>query len=137
MMKLARSRPLPVLLVVALALSACKSDVVSSQFADRGEATTAIAQGWLPSVLPPSAFDIREEHNLDTNTGHGSFQFLHAERAMFLHKLEPLSDAPALSCKLPWEEHKKSGASWYRHDSFFIAVSPVFPSAQFWLCADI
>lgn len=57
--------------LIALAtIAACqRAEVVESVYPNAQAAIRAgaIERGWIPSSLPPSAMDIRECHNLDTN----------------------------------------------------------------------
>ena len=48
----------------------------------------AIQRGWIPSIIPDSAYKIEEEHNLDTNILKGSFQYNEKDENIFLNKLE-------------------------------------------------
>lgn len=51
-------------------ISACdRMDTVEDVYPDSETAINAgaIERGWIPTFLPPSAKDIREKHNLDTN----------------------------------------------------------------------
>ena len=50
------------------ALAAC-AETMEASYATvaEAEAAGAIAKGWVPDWLPPSATSIREAHNLDTN----------------------------------------------------------------------
>lgn len=49
----------------------------------------AITRGWLPKELPASAFDISESHDLDSNTGGGTFSFAEGEVESFRTALRP------------------------------------------------
>ena len=52
-----------------------------------------VGRGWLPEELPDSAFSISEFHNLDTNTGGGSFSFAASDADSIRAKLKPASVA--------------------------------------------
>ncbi len=58
-------------------LAACTSDVVESNYATLAEARAdqLFGRGWLPDVLPASAFNIRTSNNLDLNQSEGEFSF--------------------------------------------------------------
>jgi hypothetical protein len=43
-----------------------------------------ILKGWIPSILPKTAYDIQETHNLDTNKFKGSFRYLEKDEKVFL-----------------------------------------------------
>jgi hypothetical protein len=56
---------------LALLLSGCLlSDTLDASYASMAEAVSkeAVAKGWIPEWLPEDAANIREVHNLDTNT---------------------------------------------------------------------
>ena len=77
-------RPLMVQLVVfaTLMLGCERMDTVENTYRNFEAAITAGAVGddkWIPPVLPPSAADIRETHNLETNKVWLSFHFSPAE----------------------------------------------------------
>ena len=50
------------------------------------------AGGYLPSVLPPSAYDIAEMHGKDAHGIFGQFSYKEIDEASFLAQLEPLKD---------------------------------------------
>ncbi len=54
---------------------------------------TAIQRGWIPAILPNSAFDIVETHDIDTNVILGSFSYKEKDEEKFLQKLTILNDA--------------------------------------------
>lgn len=56
------------LVATAFALAAC-AETLEANYATLAEARAAgaVARGWVPDWLPPSATNIREVHNLDTN----------------------------------------------------------------------
>ncbi|MEO6052609.1 MAG: hypothetical protein ABIP97_01210 [Chthoniobacterales bacterium] len=51
------------------------SDQINRSYATLQDAQEAIKKGWIPGILPPSTHSIRESHNLNVNTGSGSFAF--------------------------------------------------------------
>ena len=65
------------LLAVAMgSLTGCDDDIRANYAnAAAARADGAVKRGWLPEALPDSATGITESHNLDTNTGSGSFRF--------------------------------------------------------------
>ncbi len=73
---LRRMKTLPALLSLIF-LAACTSDVVGSNYATLAEARAdqLFGRGWLPDVLPASAFNIRTSNNLDLNQSEGEFSF--------------------------------------------------------------
>jgi len=46
------------------------------------------SKGWIPDILPPGSYDIREIHNLDISVGWGTFRFQEEEAALFRQRLE-------------------------------------------------
>ncbi len=67
-----------VVLIAAALIAACSLiDTQSASYADYRavEANGAIGRGWIPAFLPESATDVREKHNLDTNTKLVRFDF--------------------------------------------------------------
>ena len=52
----------------------------------------AIANGWIPSILPESSFDIVETHNIDKNTLFGSFKYKEVDEKVFMKNLSKLND---------------------------------------------
>ncbi len=54
---------------------------------------TAIQRGWIPAILPDSAYNIVESHDLDTNTIFGSFNYKEKDEETFIQHLTDLNDA--------------------------------------------
>jgi len=54
---------------------------------------TAIQGGWIPAILPDSAYDIVESHDLDTNTIFGSFKYKEKDEETFIQNLTDLNTA--------------------------------------------
>ena len=52
---------------------------------------TAIKGGWIPAILPDSAYDIVESHDLDTNTIFGSFKYKEKDEETFMQNLTGLN----------------------------------------------
>ena len=52
-----------------------------------------IEQGWVPEILPAGSKDITEIHNLDTNTGTGTFRFPSADLDAFKAQARQLAGA--------------------------------------------
>ena len=66
-------RALVALIILMLAtsvLTACAAEMVEASYENLGAAIAdgAVDRGWVPDWLPPSAHDIREKHDLDTNS---------------------------------------------------------------------
>jgi hypothetical protein len=60
----------------------------------------AIQKGWVPALLPPSAYDIEETHDLDTNQLFGKFSYKEKDEAVLLQRLQPM---PESNDTLIWE----------------------------------
>ena len=120
-------------LVVLLSLfSACTDDVLSSRHATRADAADTIGRGWVPAVLPESATDIRETHNLDSNVGHGSFQFSAADMQSFQAALARVPGGRPVRAKSR-EKFEGSGYVFYTYEDFDIAVNWDDRKGQFWI----
>lgn len=120
------------LVVLVTLLSGCTNDVLSSSHASRADAADTISRGWIPSVLPDSAADINETHNLDSNVGHGTFQFGAADMHSFQAALSPIPACQSVIAKSR-EELESSGFVFYTHGDFDIAVNWEDRKGQFWL----
>ena len=48
----------------------------------------AIEKGWVPKILPPSAYDIVETHDADNNSVFGKFTYKEEDEEAFLTKLK-------------------------------------------------
>jgi hypothetical protein len=60
----------------------------------------AIEKGWIPALLPDSAYDIEETHDLDTNQLFGKFSYKEKDEAVLLQRLQPM---PESNDTLIWE----------------------------------
>jgi len=60
---------------------------------------TAIQQGWIPAIIPDSAYDISETHDLDKNTLFGSFSYKEKDEAGFMDHLTVQED---MNTTLQW-----------------------------------
>jgi len=83
------------------ALSSYYSDVQINKYEDREVVleNQIIEKGWIPSILPGSAYEIRETHNIDDNTLFGSFNYKeHDEAALMQH----LTVKPDMNNTLEW-----------------------------------
>jgi hypothetical protein len=78
-------------LLFVLGLCGC-SDVVIKEYPTRADAITdqLFERGWLPSIIPPSSYEIRVESNLDLNVGEGHFSFDLKDRIGFLSALKKM-----------------------------------------------
>ena len=55
----------------------------------------AVERGWIPAILPESAYDIEETHNLDSNQLFGRFYYRKRDEAKIMEKLTPVPDMKA------------------------------------------
>jgi len=53
----------------------------------------AIEQGWIPAILPESAYEIAETHNLDTNELFGSFRYKERDEKGLLASLKAVPES--------------------------------------------
>ena len=52
----------------------------------------AMQKGWIPKILPASAYDIVETHDIDTNENFGKFSYKEPDEASFLAQLSENND---------------------------------------------
>jgi len=60
----------------------------------------AIQNGWVPALLPDSAYDIEETHDIDSNQLFGRFYYKEADEEMIVQKLAPV---PNMNQTYQWE----------------------------------
>jgi hypothetical protein len=123
------------LAATALLFASCE-EVMRASYptAAAAQADGAIERGWLPPTLPASAFAIAESHDLDTNTGGGSFRFDPRDAASFRAKLEGMPSSPPPSGA--GDDHvrlRDKGYSFYSEPGFGLAVNWQTHHAEFWL----
>jgi len=107
-----------IVLLIALAVIACREDVESSYRTYREAAADgAISRGWLPAWLPTTSTEIGERHDLDTNATFASFIYGTAEPREFLATCHRTSLAP-LPSQRRWRvnEGEWSRLQFYRCD---------------------
>lgn len=75
----------------------------------------SIERGWLPHFLPPSATDIREVHDLDTNEGWTTFSFDESGRRQLEGNLLRVGGAPE------WPGVRRPD-TWWRRFSWWPSV---------------
>ena len=73
----------------------------------------------MPAVLPESATDIRETHNVDSNVGYGTFQFGLTDA--FQAALTPIPAGHSVR-SASRKELESSGYILYTYEDFDIAV---------------
>jgi hypothetical protein len=71
------------------------ADLKTAHYADAAAAQEdgAFERGWVPSLLPEGTVNIRDVHNLDANTGTGSFQFPSKNLAAYQEKVRHTPNA--------------------------------------------
>ncbi len=90
-------------LAVYLFLTSYFSDVQVNKYTDRETAKEnqdiasvkedkAIEKGWVPAILPESAYDIAETHDLDTNELFGSFRYKERDEETLMKNMKTSSD---------------------------------------------
>ena len=90
-------------------------DTVTTTYLTRSEAEAdkLFERGWLPSLIPSTATNIRVTNDLDLNTSEGSFSFQPSESAAFtglLHRLDASS-----SSRSHLEDRQTPGAIAHRY----------------------
>jgi len=53
----------------------------------------AIDRGWVPALLPDSAYDIEETHDIDTNQLFGRFYYKEEDEKELMEKLSPVPES--------------------------------------------
>ncbi|SFZ98548.1 hypothetical protein MNB_SV-5-1531 [hydrothermal vent metagenome] len=78
------------------------SDVQINKYEDKSIVVEnkAIEKGWVPSILPDSAYDITETHDIDTNTILGVFLYKDIDEDKFMQNLTQFNDT---NDTLQWE----------------------------------
>ena len=106
-------------LIISLIMLGYFSDDYSNSYKNVQEvkADEAIERGWVPSIIPNSAYDIVETHHLDTNVFYGSFYYKEEDEANFIKHLTPLKEPKET---YSWEDtlfhiDKKLRKVWYRN----------------------
>jgi hypothetical protein len=112
-----------VLATSAIFLAGCEQ--VDSHFDTRAdlEASTLIEKGWMPDVLPPTARDIEEGHNIDMNNGAGSFEFAAQDSGWMLKSLTP--GTPLTTNLRDWADirssfRKKGYSAWSFRENDYV-----------------
>ncbi|AKF24771.1 hypothetical protein YH65_04755 [Sulfurovum lithotrophicum] len=70
------------------------SDTLINKYSDTASVKEdkAIKNGWVPALLPDSAYDIEETHDMDTNQLFGRFYYKERDEAVIVQKLAPVPD---------------------------------------------
>ena len=99
--------------------------------------------GWLPTMLPRSATEIHEWHDLDTNLCFGSFRFDPSDRSPLevalqsgLRRTIRIDRDPSFASTLPRdpgeEQLARAGFEFYSEQGFDFAISWKAGIAYFW-----
>jgi hypothetical protein len=114
-MKVASAVVIPLLFV----LSSCGEDI-ESRYSNATAAADGVKNGWIPRFLPPSATNIEESHNLDTNAAGGTFCFRGDDVGPLKRQLTPLTAGEAKKIRLPPEA---KGSVLYKYPYDFGATT--------------
>ncbi len=143
-------RPVAVLILASLVVMACeRMEMVENVYVTFQDAVKAGAVGdekWIPVLLPPSATDIREAHNLDTNEVWLFFRLNSADPHFMARQCTRIpEDKLRLARKRPgkwWPERLVQGgertpsAEAYRHyecgTKSFLSVDAANKVAYYW-----
>ncbi len=107
---------------------------IESRHATLTAAQRDIERGWIPRFLPASTVHIHETHDLDRNTGHGTFAFGAADAAAFRAALTELPSGEIIhSIDLPLARLKREGYLFYRQANFYLAIGWPRQRGGFWL----
>ncbi len=81
-------------LVLYLLLTNYLPDVQVNKYSDKETAkkNQVMQKGWVPAILPETAYDISETHDLDTNTLFGSFRYKEKDEESLLKNMSTVSD---------------------------------------------
>ncbi len=96
--------------VFTLALGGACHESPESSYASYEEARRAgaVERGWIPSLVPAGALNIREKHDLDTNEVWGVFDFADADVEALQKQLRPLAKGFLLGRTIG-----SGGVSWW------------------------
>jgi hypothetical protein len=114
-----------------------------NRFSNYTEARGSQSRGWLPKMLPLSATEIHEWHDLDTNVSFGSFRFDSRQRSAIEVMLRPglgrplrIDRDPSFASTLPRdpseEQLARAGFEFYKDQDFAFAISWNAGIAYFW-----
>ena len=101
--------------------------------ASAARADLAIERGWLPAALPESATDISESHDLDTNTGGGSFRFGASDIESFRAQLQPMLPEQLERLHADRTKLQRVGYTFHSAPGFLLAVNWQTRHVHFWL----
>ncbi len=119
------------------------SDTRQVVYANYAEALYSQRRGWLPTMLPRSATQIHEWHDLDTNLCFGSFRFDPSEHSSMKvtlrddrRRLIRIDRDPSFASPLPRDPNEQelasAGFEIYSAPDFDLAISWKAGVAYFW-----
>ena len=135
------------LTVLAAGLFGCAflacGEIHESRYSAAGDAQPSLARGWLPAGLPPSATQIHEWHDVDTNQSYGSFKFDAGERPRLESRLRlglqgtvRIDRDPSFATAVPRDpsvaELRNAGFEFYGDGDFGLAIEWASGTAYFW-----
>lgn len=145
-----RSLVLLTIVILAQAAACERMDTVENFYATLAEALKAEAVGdgkWIPALLPESAREIREVHNLDTNEVWLAFGLEFADLAFAAARCTKIADArvtPARKRPAAWwpddlvrgAKDRKTETPYQHYECIgrsFLAVDTVNKKAYYWV----
>jgi len=80
---------LALILITSIVLLSYPSDEQTNSYKDvlAAKVDNVIENGWIPTIIPESAYDIEVTHNLDTHVFYGSFQYKEKDENTLLKHL--------------------------------------------------
>ena len=126
-----------VLIALATFLAGC-GDEISRKYSTLADARVDVEKGWIPPILPPSTYSIRDTHDLDLNLGEGSFLFDPKEFEVLMNGL---SATPNFSSRfLPKDAERKAlekaGFSFRQHfanDTIWLVAATRDGHGRYWM----
>ena len=120
-----------------------RGETHENRYTNYTEARESQQRGWLPTMLPASATEIHEWHNIDTNVCIGSFRFDPAQRSAIEVLLRPglrraiqIDRDPSFASPLPRDpseaQLRGAGFEFYTAQDFDFAISWKAGMAYFW-----
>ena len=76
-------------LLIVLVMNQTFEDLQISKYESIKEVKSnkAIKDGWIPAILPETAYEIVESHDLETSTVYGSFKYKEQDETSFVKNL--------------------------------------------------
>ena len=120
-----------------------EGEIEENRFGTYDEAQQSQRRGWLPPMLPRSATEIHEWHDLDTNLCFGSFRFDPRERSLLVVNLRSgirrpiqIDRDPSFASPLPRDPSERqlttAGFEFYSEQRFDLAINWKAGIAYFW-----